>query len=158
MQFFVQRVEPAGFGSQFDLMPVVTDTARIADLGSNGGTSQYPLVPRQVHFKPASSAKSPDLAGRPGLGQCRQQVENPDFGFRVSDFHLLALKQQFGNAGGGAEIAVNLEGSAQVKEIRQRPLLEQAGQLPMGKITVANARPKRDAPRITPAGAAVLAP
>src|ERR1035437_5868518 len=70
----------------------------------------------------------------------------------------MALQKHFGDARRRAEVAVNLERAAQVKKIWQRPLLQQASKLAKRKVTVADARPERNAPRKAPAGAAFAAP
>ena len=68
------------------------------------------------------------------------------------------MQQHFRDAGARAKISVNLERPAQIKKIWQRALLQKAVELAEGEIAVADARPERNAPRITPARAAIAAP
>ena len=70
----------------------------------------------------------------------------------------MALEQHLGDAGRGAEIAVDLERAAEVEEVGEGALGELEVQLPVGEIAVVDAGPEGDAPGVAPAGAAVPAP
>ena len=70
----------------------------------------------------------------------------------------MALHEHLDHAGGGAEVAVDLERTAEVEEIGQGALGEQQAELSVGHLGVAHAGPERHAPGEAPAGGAVAAP
>src|SRR5258708_11239774 len=70
----------------------------------------------------------------------------------------MALQEQFGDSRCRAKVAVNLERSAQIEEVRQRFTLEKSIELAEGDLAVTHARPERNAPGVAPASAAVPAP
>ena len=59
-----------------------------------------PLAPAAVHLHAATGAESAVAAGVPEVRQGGEELDHP----------LVALKEHLGDAGGAAEVAVDLEG------------------------------------------------
>src|SRR5207248_6263175 len=110
----------------------------------------------EVDLEAAAGAEAADCAGGPGRGEGGEQVE----------FAGVALEEHLGDAGGEAEVAVDLEGGVGVEQVRvdaAGPVVlagERREELPgAGErlLAVAEAGPEVDLPRQRPAGAAVAA-
>src|SRR5262245_37890372 len=97
-------------------------------------------LPPQIDFKGPARAQALYAPFRPGRWRRRQQMNLP----------RVALQQHLCDAGGGAEIAVNLERRVNVEQVGQRRFGEQREQVLVSLLSVLQPRPEIDDPRAAP--------
>ena len=102
------HVLPRRDGHLFELVSQA-DLAGVPKLGMEHGASQLAVLPGEVHHVAAACAEPLDGAVRPGAGQ----------GGKELDAAVVALEEHLGDAGGRAEVAVDLERRVGVEEVRQ---------------------------------------
>ena len=73
----------------------------------------FAVLPLDVHGEPAAGAQALDAAGRPGAGQRGQEMDQE----RAIALADVALQQHLGDAGAGAEVAVDLERRVGVEQV-----------------------------------------
>src|SRR5665213_538814 len=88
----------------------VAQANRIAVERMNGGSRESSVFPRDVHCEAAAGAQAIHAAGGPRFRQRGQEL----------DLVILALQQHFSDAGGAAEIAVNLKRRMRIKHVGKR--------------------------------------
>ena len=108
---------------------------------------QLAVLPRDVDSRAASHPDTRQASRRPPFRECGQE----------SDFVQRALHQQLRDAGGAAQVAVDLKRRVQVEHVRQRALREQEPQVGVRALAVTEPGPQRHPPGRRPAGAAVAA-
>src|SRR5690606_6984200 len=117
-------------------------------VGGEPGGGELAVLPRKVDGDAAAGAQAGDRAVAPGGRQRGQKLE----------FAALRLEQHFGNAGGAAEVAVDLKRRMGVKEIWIRALgAKQQLENRVGVFGVVEPRPEVQAPADCPAGGVVAA-
>ena len=109
----------------------------------HGGGNHPSLRPDQANLEPAARAEPAHRAGGPHAvgGQRGQEPDAPG----------VRLDQHLGHGGGGAKVAVDLEGRVVVQQVRVRGGAQQLAQVLAGGMPVAQAGPQRDHPRPAPA-------
>ena len=91
------------------LLAFVSDFEGSAARRLDRGLSELSVLPVDINRAVSSGTKAVNLALRPGLWQCRQEMYLSD----------VALEQHLGNAGSAAQIAVNLKDPARPAGIHQ---------------------------------------
>ena len=138
------QVLPRRDGHLFKLVSEA-DLAGVSELGMQDGASQLAVLPVEVHHEAAARAEALDGAVRPGAGQGGQEL----------DLAVVALQEHLGDAGGRAEVAVDLERRVGVEEVRQGVPRQGLDEHLVGVVAVEQAGPEVDLPGLAPARAAV---
>jgi hypothetical protein len=160
----------AGFGAQpYGSVRILRDLEWLASLGDGGdalaggwgdgvglgeggaecGLGGAALFPGEVQFQAGAGGEAAKAAVRPGFGQGGEEADDAGVG----------LEQHLDEAGGSAEVAVDLEGrvfleAADVEEIVAGGLAEELEDIGVGGVAVAQAGHAVDDPGARPAGAA----
>src|SRR5436309_15490800 len=119
------------------------------------GLGKPALVPRQIDLESAARTQAFHRSTRPGFGKGGKKIELMRFGLRVPN---VTLQEHLGDAGAGPEIAVHLERTTLVEQIRKSPLAELKRELPHRHLPVGDARPQGNSPRVAPTRAPVATP
>jgi len=106
-------------------------------------------VPFHIHGESATRAQAADAAGRPGLRQRGQEIDD-EIPLAIA---AMALDQHFANPGGEAEVAVDLERRVTVEEVGHGAAAQQFGAVDGGGVAIAQAGEEVDGPRAAPTGA-----
>lgn len=142
----------------YPFCPIAVSERTFAPRSSVDHRAAEPSVfPLDIQPESAASAQAGYRSIRPCVRQSRQEI----------DFPGMALQKHFRDAGGGAEVAVDLKGRMRVEEIGiktaaglavdRRDGPDQPVEQSAGAIPVTQPRPKIDFPREAPAGARVSA-
>jgi len=116
-------------------------------VGADGAGGEFVLRPGEVELEVASCAEAFDAALRPCGGERGQEVDGSG----------VALEQEFGDSGGGAEVSVDLEdggfaGGVGIEEIEVGAVLHEHGEGLPGFVAVEESGPEGDGPGTTPSG------
>ena len=142
----------------------VLEDARPTAVRAQGGGREASLLPLDVHLERAPGAETADASRRPGGGEGGEEIDHrrPSVGRAAVGLH-----QHLRDAGGHAEVAVDLEGrvgveqvgvdaaAARVARARRVDEPEQVADEAVRVVAVAEARPQVDLPGHRPAGAVV---
>ena len=128
------ELERLGFG-QLDLaggrLARHAEADGLIGRGDEGGGAGFSVAPFDINDHAAAGAQAGDRTGRPDLGQCGEQA----------DFAGVALKEDFGDAGGDAEVAVDLDRRVGGPQVGEGVVGEQAGDAAVGAPGLAEASP-----------------
>ena len=133
-------VSPPWLCVEFQGGLTVAEGAAGSGTGMDDGFCQPAGGPFEIDLEAASGKKAGDFAGRPGGRKCGQQMGESQ----------LALQQHFGDAGGAAEIAVDLKWRMGVPQVVQSAVPEKIPEQFVGSVTVIQSGPLVQFPTHTP--------
>ena len=107
------------------------------------GLGQAAVTPGQIDGDVAAGAQPERVPLGPGSGKSRQQA----------DAIAVTMEQHLGDGGGGAKIAVDLEGWVVVPEVVQGRAPQDGDEVFIGTVSVRQASEHSDGPGPAPAGA-----
>src|ERR1035438_267869 len=167
-----ERVRLAGLGLDFDFLPGVAHFERFGLARRDGGLHQFSIPPVECHLETTAGYQAADFTRGERRGQGRQEVEESRLaalyrgqaGGRA--IRVVALQQHLGDAGGGAEVAVDLKRRMCVEQVLVHSGLgglgvrcrgDQVAHDPVGVVAIQEARPQVELPAHRPAGSGVTA-